>query len=175
VLNGLDTGAKGVGVVIFEDGDGCLGEDGAGVHAFVDQVDGTAGEFNAGAKGLAGGMRTWEGGEQSGVYIEDAVGEGVEEAISQHAHKPCQAHEVRLILLEQLDEQCFIILSIFSALMGDEEGGDAGFSSAHQGMGGSDVGDHQAYFSWGVRHIEVVDECLKIAAITRSQYSNAFH
>jgi len=175
VFHVLDTSAQAVDVVVFEDGDSGLGEDGAGVDAFIDQVNGTTGEFNAGFKGLEGGMGTGEGGEEGRVYIKDAERISIQEAVGKQAHKPGQADEVYGIFLQQLDEEFFIVLPIASALMRHEEGRDAGFSTAGEGVGGGDVGDDQADFSGGVGHIELIDEGLQVAAITRSQNSNAFH
>jgi hypothetical protein len=66
-------------VVAVEDGDGGLDDDGAGVEAFVDEMDGAAGEFYAVLQGLELGLEAGEGGQQRGVDVEDAVGEALDE------------------------------------------------------------------------------------------------
>ena len=70
---------EGGGVVGGEDGDGALENDGAVVKALVDEVDGAAGDFDAEIEGLGLGVEAGEAGQQAGVDVKDAVGEGLDE------------------------------------------------------------------------------------------------
>lgn len=76
---GLDALVEGFRGIVREDRDACLEDDGAGVHAAIDVVDGAAGLGGTGEDGLFPGFEARESGEERGVDVEDAVGEGVEE------------------------------------------------------------------------------------------------
>ena len=81
-----DARGKGVLVVGIEDRDGGLKDDGAGVEIFVDEVDGAAGEFYAVVEGLLLRFEAGERGEERGMDVEDALGEGGYEEGRKEAH-----------------------------------------------------------------------------------------
>lgn len=104
VLFGEDAGGEGGGGVLVEDGDCALEDDDAIVYLFVDEVNGAAGDFCAEVEGLGLGFEAGEAGEQAGVHVEDAVGEGLDEGRGDDAHVAGEADEVDLGLLELVDE-----------------------------------------------------------------------
>ena len=59
-----DAGREGVGGILIEDGDACLGDDGAGVESFIDEVHGAAGDFCAMDEGLMLRVKAGKRGEQ---------------------------------------------------------------------------------------------------------------
>ncbi len=79
VLLGKDAVCEGVGVVSVEDGDGALEDDGTMVEVLVDEMYGAAGDFDAVVEGLLLGVEAGEGGQQGGMNVEDAIGEGGDE------------------------------------------------------------------------------------------------
>ena len=72
----LNAGVEGVGIVAGEDGDFGLGEDGASVDAFVDEMNGAAGLGVAAFEGLPPGAEAGVFGQEGRVNVEDATGEG---------------------------------------------------------------------------------------------------
>ena len=79
MLFGEDAGGEGVGRVVVEYGDGCLGDDRAGVYVFGDDMDGAAGDLDPGGERVGlwlGGHSTRKGGEQRGVDVDDAIAIG---------------------------------------------------------------------------------------------------
>src|ERR1700688_3362088 len=71
-----DALGKGVLVVGIENRDGGLQDDGTGVEIFVDEMDGAASEFYAVVEVLLLRFEAGERGEERGVDIKDALGEG---------------------------------------------------------------------------------------------------
>lgn len=90
----LDPGVEGGGGVAGEDGDPGLGDDGAGVHAGIDEVDGAAALGSAVVDGLLPGVEAGVGGEEGGVDVEDVAGKGVEEGLFDQAHESGEADEL---------------------------------------------------------------------------------
>jgi len=88
---------EGVGVVGVEDGDSALEDDGTVVEVFVDEVDGASGDFDSVIEGLPLGSEAGECGEQRGVNVDDAVGEGGDEAGREQAHVAGEADEVDIV------------------------------------------------------------------------------
>ena len=84
-LGGLDAFSEGFEGVVGEDGNSCLGEDGAVVVDFVDEMDGDAGGFSLGVEDglmdvVAEHAAAAKFGKEGGVGVDDAVaemGEGV--------------------------------------------------------------------------------------------------
>ena len=60
----LDAGVEGGGGVVIVNGDGLLGDDGAGVDALIDEMNGAAGDFDAVIEGLFPCFESREGGEE---------------------------------------------------------------------------------------------------------------
>ena len=60
----LDAGVEGGGVVVVVHRDGLLGDDGAGIDALIDEMDGAAGDFDAVVEGLFPCFESGEGGEK---------------------------------------------------------------------------------------------------------------
>ena len=89
----LDAGVEGGGGVGGKEGDAGLGDDGAGVHAVVDEVDGAAALGGTVGDGLFPGVEAGVGGEEGGGDVEDAPGEGVEEGAFDEAHETGEADD----------------------------------------------------------------------------------
>ncbi len=100
VFGDLDAVVEGFRGVAGEDGDALLGDDLAGVDVFVDVVDGAAGFFYSGGEGLFPGAEAFEGGEQGGVDVDDAVVVGGEEGVFDDAHVAGEDDPLGLVLLE---------------------------------------------------------------------------
>ena len=60
----LDAGVEGGGGVVVMNRDGLLGDDGAGVDALIDEMDGAAGDFHAVIEGLFPCLESGEGREE---------------------------------------------------------------------------------------------------------------
>ena len=103
VFLGEDALGEGLAGVVVLDGDSLLEDDDAVVYGFVDEVDGAAGDLRSVVQGLVLGVESGEGGEQRGVDVEDAVGEGSHELRRYDAHVSSEADEVDTVLLEACD------------------------------------------------------------------------
>lgn len=97
---GEDAGGEGGFIVGVEDGDGALEDDDPVVEFFVDEVDGAAGDFRSIVEGLALGVEAGKSGQQGGVDVEDAVGEGADEFGGEQAHVTGEAYEVDVVVAE---------------------------------------------------------------------------
>lgn len=86
-------------VVLGENGNGGLGKDGTGVHAFVHQVHGASSDAYACLKCLTWRMNTWEGGQQRRVNVDDSKGEFADHVWAQNAHEAGGDNPVRASLL----------------------------------------------------------------------------
>ena len=75
-----DARGEGFGGVVVEDGDGVLQDDDAVVYGLVDKVDGAAGDLGSVVEGLMLRVEAGERGQQRGVDVEDAIGEGATKA-----------------------------------------------------------------------------------------------
>jgi hypothetical protein len=117
----LDAGVEGGGGVVVMHGDGLLGDDGAGIDALIDEMDGAAGDFDAVIEGLFPGFEAGEGGQQGRVDIDDAVGEGAKEFAFQDAHEAGEDDEIYLCVLEDGDEA---LLGFFIELGAEFSGRD---------------------------------------------------
>ena len=121
VLFDEDALGEGVGVVRIEDGDRALEDDGAMIEVLVDEVDGAAGDFDSVIERLLLGVEARECGQQRGMDIEDAVGEGGDEAGREQAHVTGEADEVDVVSAEA-DNEVGVVLGA-GAAFGDEYGG----------------------------------------------------
>jgi DNA polymerase III subunit delta' len=120
----LDAGVEGGGGVVVVHGNGLLGDDGAGIDALIDEMDGAAGDFDAVVEGLFPGFEAGERGEQGGMNIDDAVGEGAEEFAFEDAHEAGEDDEVDLRVLENGDESLFgFFIKLGAEFSGRDEDG----------------------------------------------------
>ena len=147
----LDAGVEGGGGVVVVHGDGLLGDDGAGIDALVDEMDGAAGDFDAVIEGLFPGFEAGEGREQGGVNINDAIGEGAEEFAFEDAHEAGEDDEVHLGVLQDGDET---LLGFFIELGAEfsgrnEDGFEAVALREVEDAGALDVTRDDDYFHGG--------------------------
>ena len=144
----LDAGVEGGGGVAREDGDAGLEEDGAGVHAFVNEVDGAAGLGGAVGDGLLPGVEAGVGGEEGGVDVEYFVREGAEEGRADEAHEAGEADEAGAGVEESAGGFPLGVLREFLAVAAavDEGAGEAGLFGALEDVGVRVVGEDEDDF-----------------------------
>ncbi len=152
-----DAGGEGFGGVFVEDGDGLLQDDDAVVDGFVDEVDGAAGYLGSVVEGLVLGVEAGEGGEERGVDVEDAVGEGLDEGGRDDAHVAGEADEVDLVVVEAGDH-LGVVVGALAAGGGDGDGGQAEVSGGGEAGGVFDVGEDYGYF--GVVEAVILDRAV---------------
>lgn len=144
----LDAGVEGGGGIVVEDGDGGLSDDGPGVHAGVDEMDGAAGDFDAMGEGLFPRADAGERGEERGMDVDDALREGREHAVFDDAHEASENDIIGLCGAQ----------GVYVGLFGwafefrfEVSGGDVGAGNA-EGAGvvedarGFDIGEHKSNF-----------------------------
>ena len=73
-------------VVVRPDGDRFLQDDGAGVHAGVDQMDGHAGHLDARGQRIGDRVGAGERGQQRGVHVQPAVAPPLHHRRPEHPH-----------------------------------------------------------------------------------------
>jgi len=121
----LDAGMQGRGGVVRENRYARLGDDRAGIHAGIDEMDGAAGRGFAGLQGLPPGFETGELREERGVDIDDAAGEGFEQRSLDHAHIAGEDDEIDTGFPQEADG--------FGLDLGGELGAEAGFADDVRG------------------------------------------
>jgi hypothetical protein len=171
----LDPGVEGFGGVVVEHGDGTLDENGAGVCACIDEVYGAAGDFDAVCEGLLPGGDTGEGGQEGGVDVKDAVGEGGEHGRFDDAHEAGQ-YDVIGLPIAQLGDVGLFRFAIETGLgVGNRyvQGRDTVALGAGQNTGGFHVG-----YDAGDACIELacgdgIDDRLAVGAATGTEHGNA--
>ena len=97
--------------VVGQNGDGGLGDDGAGVEFLGYDVDGAAADLDAGAEGLGlrdGGHAAGEGGEQGRVDVEDAVGVGGDDEGAEDGVEAGQGDEVGAGVLQDFEHAALL-------------------------------------------------------------------
>ena len=140
-----DALGEGVGVVRIEDGDCALEDDGAVIEALVDEVDGAAGDFDSVIERLLLGVETGERGQQRRMDIEDAVGEGGDEAGREQAHVTGEADEVDVVSADA-GNQVGVVLGA-GAAFGDEDGrGEVEVAGGGDAWGFGGVGEDDGDF-----------------------------
>lgn len=100
VLGYLDPLMEGFSGIVIQDRHGTLTDDGAGIDTGVDEVDGTAGCFDAVVEGLFPGRDAWKGWKQRGMDVDDSAGEGLQERAFEDAHEAGQDNQVHVCPLE---------------------------------------------------------------------------
>lgn len=83
-----------------ENRDAFLSDDGAGIHAGVNEMDGASGFRNLRTERLFPRSETWEGWEQRGVNIDDSLRKSVQQRRLDHAHVACEHDEIRFEVSE---------------------------------------------------------------------------
>ncbi len=91
------------------------------VQVLVDKMDGTAGDLDAVVKGLGLGIEAGKGGEQRGMDVEDAVGEGGNKLRGQEAHIAGKADQVDAMSAKARRRHVGIVFGAGTA-PGNEEG-----------------------------------------------------
>jgi len=124
------------------------------INAFVDEVDGAAGNLGSVVEGLVLGVEAGEGGEQRGVDVEDAVGKGLDEGGRDDAHVAGEADEVDVVVIEAGDH-FGVVVGTFAAGGGDDDGGEAEVSGGGEAGGVFDVGED--YGDFGVQEAMGID------------------
>src|SRR5690606_4457684 len=103
-LHLLDALVQGVLVVMPAHGNGFLGDDGSGVHAFVDEVNRTARHLHPVRQGVPYGVGAGERRQQRGVGVDGPAAEPREEARPEDLHEAGGHHQVRLVLRDRLGQ-----------------------------------------------------------------------
>ena len=135
-----DARGEGIGVVGVEDGDGALEDDGTVVEVLVDEVDGAAGDFDAVVEGLVLGVEAGEGGQQGGMDVDDAVGEGVDELRREQAHVAGEDDEIDIVTAEAGDD-VGVVLGAGAALGEEDFARQAELATDGEAAGRGGVGD----------------------------------
>jgi hypothetical protein len=91
---GEDAVGEGLFSVAGEDGDGGLGQDGAFVHDFCDQMDGAAVQGFAGGEDAGMGVEAGIGGEQAGVDVQHFAAPAADQIGGEQAHVAGEADDV---------------------------------------------------------------------------------
>ena len=110
------------------------------VYGLVDEVDSAAGDFGSVIEGLMLGVEAGEGGEQRGVDVEDAVGEGLDKGGGDDAHVAGEADQIDVVVVE-LGDHLGVVVGTLTTCRGDGEGGDAEVVGCGEAGGGFDVGE----------------------------------
>lgn len=134
VLFDEDAGGERGRSVRVEDLDGALEDDNAVVDVLVDEVNGAAGYFCAELERLGLGFEAREAGQEAGMHVDDAVGEGFDEGRRDDAHVTGEADEVDVGVTQTLDE-LFVALDGGAAGDGDVRGGQAEFARGSEAGG----------------------------------------
>lgn len=92
MLSGLDAARERGEVLLREDADGGLRDDGASVHGGHDVVYGAAGDADACVEGLLCGVEAGEAWQEARVQVEDVIWEGVQQRCCGDAH-PASHHD----------------------------------------------------------------------------------
>jgi hypothetical protein len=100
MLGQLNASVERLGGVVRENRDAFLSDDGAGIHAGVNEMDGASGFRNLRTERLFPRSETWEGWEQRGVNIDDALRKSVQQRRLDHAHVACEHDEIRFEVSE---------------------------------------------------------------------------
>lgn len=144
----LYSGMEGFRCVIGENGYPGLSENGAGIHAVVYVMYGASAFGGSGPDGLRPGFQPRKSGQQSGMDVDDACRESIQQGMAHKAHKTGQADEVDSMgekrigyfLLGFLREFAFESAAI------DNLGGDASLSGSLQNIGVRVVGEDDGDF-----------------------------
>ena len=133
-----------VRVIAGENGNGLLQDDDAVVELLVDKVHGASGDLDAVVEGLLLRVEPGKGGQQRGVDVQDAVGEGLDELRREQAHVSGEADEVDVVLAQAGDD-FRIVLGALAAAGFDGDGVEAalagGVEAGRIGYIGDDDGD----------------------------------
>ena len=100
----LDAGVERFRGVVVQDGHGGLQNDRPGVDAGIDEVHGASRELGAVIERLRPAVEAGEGGEKGGVDVEDALGEGVEEAGLDDPHVAREDDGVHTVFAQDADD-----------------------------------------------------------------------
>jgi hypothetical protein len=144
-LHRADALMEGVLVIVVVHVQRELGDDRAGVHAGVDQVEGRARHLHSVGQRVADAVGTGERGQQRGVRVEDPAGEGLDEGAAQDAHEAGGHDPVRGVGPDGLGECGVPGLARGVVRRRDDEGlaaGGAGtVQDARRGLVGADRDD----------------------------------
>jgi len=168
-----DAGGKGVLVVVIEDGYCGLQDDGAGVEIFVDEVDSAAGEFYAVVEGLLLGFEAGEGGEERGMDIQNALGEGGYEEWGEETHVACEANEIDFVFLEDGGDLAVVGFAL-EALGGNGACGNVAGGGAFEAGGARFVADDDGDFGVGdAAGGDTIGEGFEVGAATAEEDADA--
>lgn len=120
MLGGLDAGFDLLWCVTGQDGDGGLGDDGAGVHIKADKMDSAAGDFGICFQRALMGVQALESGEQGGVDVELAVVPMLDKFAGQQPHETGIADQLYLVGLKAGIQGSVKLIAAFKLLMVDD-------------------------------------------------------
>jgi hypothetical protein len=106
------------------DGDRLLGDDRAGVHALVDEVDGHTGFLCARLEGLADGVEPGKRGQERRMHVD--ARESVEEAAAEELHVARADHQLHAVLVEPVGHRLVALVAVGIVLLGKDRCSDRG-------------------------------------------------
>lgn len=173
----LDAGVERGGSVIGQDGNGGLGNDGSGVHAGIDKVDGTTALARSVFDGLGPGKETGVVWKERGVDVDDPARESIQERSAEEAHESRQADEIDPrgdkigggLLLGRVGK--------FGLTAGavDVADGDSRLGGALENVGIRHIGEHEGDFGVQMTSLDGFEDGLHIGAGTGAENTEANH
>ena len=146
MLHGVDALREAVVGVVVEHRHGPLGDDGAGVETFVDEVHGHAGDLDAVAQGVVDRRGARESGQQRRVQVDDATGEELHELRRHQAHVAGQHHQVGVDLADGGGHGEVVLHAGRLVVEGADQRGDAGCAGTLEGPRPGHVAHDQRHF-----------------------------
>ncbi len=143
VLHLENTGGEGFLGVVLQDRHGPLDEDGAVVEFGADEVDGAAVDADASLQGTGVGVEAFEGGQERGMDVEEAVLPALHEPGAQDAHETRQADEPDAGLVQFLVQRPLERLTSIMSLVIDNQVRNARRRSYVQTARPGPVGDDE--------------------------------
>ena len=147
-LGSLDAVSEGRKGVVGEDGDFGLGEDGAVVVEFVDEMHGDACGFALGAEDgavdvVAVHAASAEFGKEGGMGVDDAVAESAEGDWAEELHVACQDYQVDVVAGEGAGNGRVEVGRCRMSVAAEVKGGYGVVSCPLEGQGMGVVADNQ--------------------------------
>ena len=110
VLSRVDSLVQALRGVIIEHGHGLLADNRAGIDSGIHEVNGAAGDFNAGIKRLFPGFESGKSGKQRRMNVNDSAFKCFQEIAFQHPHESGQGNQIYPGILQGRDIGVFRVL-----------------------------------------------------------------
>ena len=161
--------------VIVEDGNGLLGDDGAGIHSCIQKMHTATGHLDTIIQCLFPGLETGKGWQQRRMNIDDAPIERPQEFTFQHAHKAGERYQIDLRFAQRLDIGALgFIIELGAKLAGwNESGRSVSLARAFKDFGIGHVAQHERYLGRNFPRRAGVGDSGEVRALARTEYANA--